>query len=189
MFVLSSPSLHSVTSVGKTSLMNQYVNKKFSNQYKATIGADFLTKEVMVDDRLVTMQVLNICKNFFFFLLSILSRNVRFFNPLFIFYCPDMGHSRTGEVPVPGCCVLPRSGLLRVGVWCDCTQHFQDTGQLEGWIPDPGQPSRSWELSLCGARQQDWLGEQTGWYESCCHTHPPKVSSAQTLKPSSCVYV
>lgn len=44
-------------STGKTSLMNQYVNKKFSNQYKATIGADFLTKEVMVEDRLVTMQV------------------------------------------------------------------------------------------------------------------------------------
>lgn len=43
--------------VGKTSLMNQYVNKKFSNQYKATIGADFLTKDVMIDDRLVTMQV------------------------------------------------------------------------------------------------------------------------------------
>ena len=39
--------------VGKTSLMNQYVHKKFSNQYKATIGADFLTKEVMVDDKLV----------------------------------------------------------------------------------------------------------------------------------------
>ena len=34
----------------------RYVNKKFSNQYKATIGADFLTKEVQVDDRLVTMQ-------------------------------------------------------------------------------------------------------------------------------------
>ena len=33
------------------------MNKKFSNQYKATIGADFLTKEVMVDDRLVTMQI------------------------------------------------------------------------------------------------------------------------------------
>ncbi len=43
--------------VGKTSLMNQYVNKKFSSQYKATIGADFLTKEMQVDDRLVTMQV------------------------------------------------------------------------------------------------------------------------------------
>jgi len=37
--------------------MNQYVNKKFSSQYKATIGADFLTKEVMVEDRLVTMQI------------------------------------------------------------------------------------------------------------------------------------
>jgi len=42
---------------GKTSLMNQYVNKKFSNQYKATIGADFLTKEVMIDDKLVTLQI------------------------------------------------------------------------------------------------------------------------------------
>jgi len=43
--------------VGKTSLMNQYVHKKFSNQYKATIGADFLTKEVVVDDKLVTLQI------------------------------------------------------------------------------------------------------------------------------------
>jgi len=43
--------------VGKTSLMNQYVNKKFTNQYKATIGADFLTKEVMIDDKVVTMQI------------------------------------------------------------------------------------------------------------------------------------
>ena len=39
------------------------MNRKFNNQYKATIGADFLTKEVMVDpagggeQRLVTMQV------------------------------------------------------------------------------------------------------------------------------------
>lgn len=45
------------SSVGKTSLMNQYVNKRFSNQYKATIGADFLTKEMVVDDRVVTVQV------------------------------------------------------------------------------------------------------------------------------------
>jgi hypothetical protein len=39
----------------------QYVNKRFSNQYKATIGADFLTKEVVVDDRVVTMQVFMKC--------------------------------------------------------------------------------------------------------------------------------
>eukprot|EP00386_Alphamonas_edax_P002241 GDKI01006728.1.p1 GENE.GDKI01006728.1~~GDKI01006728.1.p1 ORF type:complete len:213 (+),score=73.72 GDKI01006728.1:75-713(+) len=43
--------------VGKTSLMNQYVNKKFSNQYKATIGADFMTKEVTIDDKQVTLQI------------------------------------------------------------------------------------------------------------------------------------
>lgn len=43
--------------VGKTSLMNQYVDKKFSSQYKATIGADFRTKEVQVDDRQVTVQI------------------------------------------------------------------------------------------------------------------------------------
>jgi len=43
--------------VGKTSLMNQYVSNKFTSAYKATIGADFLTKEVMVDDKLVTMQI------------------------------------------------------------------------------------------------------------------------------------
>ncbi|KAE8543229.1 hypothetical protein D1P53_000717 [Cryptococcus gattii VGV] len=37
--------------------MNQYVNKRFSTQYKATIGADFLTRELVVDDRVVTMQL------------------------------------------------------------------------------------------------------------------------------------
>ncbi|MBA0775594.1 hypothetical protein Gotri_010720 [Gossypium trilobum] len=35
----------------------QYVHKKFSQQYKATIGADFVTKELQIDDRLVTLQI------------------------------------------------------------------------------------------------------------------------------------
>ncbi|KAL2888703.1 GTP-binding protein ypt7 [Ceratocystis lukuohia] len=69
--------------VGKTSLMNQYVRTSFlallvhqpaadsgsrnmlkyrsigpvPASYKATIGADFLTREVLVDDRQVTMQL------------------------------------------------------------------------------------------------------------------------------------
>jgi Ras-related protein Rab-7A len=43
--------------VGKTSLINQYVNKKFSTEYKATLAHDFVTKEVMVEDTLVTMQI------------------------------------------------------------------------------------------------------------------------------------
>jgi Ras-related protein Rab-7A len=43
--------------VGKTCLINQFALNKFSAQYKATIGADFLTKEVVVDNRQVTMQI------------------------------------------------------------------------------------------------------------------------------------
>ncbi|CAI9276879.1 unnamed protein product [Lactuca saligna] len=35
----------------------RYVKRKFSNQYKATIGADFLTKEIHFEDRLFTLQV------------------------------------------------------------------------------------------------------------------------------------
>ncbi|CAL1281428.1 unnamed protein product [Larinioides sclopetarius] len=43
--------------VGKTSLMNQYVHKKFTDVYKATIGADFYTKDVTVDGKIVTLQI------------------------------------------------------------------------------------------------------------------------------------
>ncbi|ORC92060.1 putative rab7 GTP binding protein [Trypanosoma theileri] len=43
--------------VGKTSLMHQYVNKKFDSRYKATIGADFLTKELEINGQLVTLQI------------------------------------------------------------------------------------------------------------------------------------
>ncbi|PIN13148.1 Ras-related GTPase [Handroanthus impetiginosus] len=43
--------------VGKTSLMNQYVYKKFRPHYKATIGADFVTNELQIDDKLVTLQI------------------------------------------------------------------------------------------------------------------------------------
>ncbi|KAI0460756.1 Ypt/Rab-type GTPase Rab7 [Komagataella kurtzmanii] len=43
--------------VGKTSLMQQFVNRKFSQQYKATIGADFLTKELVIDNKNVTIQL------------------------------------------------------------------------------------------------------------------------------------
>lgn len=43
---------------GKTSLMNRYVNRRFSETYKVTMGADFCTKEIVVDnEHVVTMQV------------------------------------------------------------------------------------------------------------------------------------
>lgn len=84
--------------VGKTSLMNQYVNKKFSNQYKATIGADFLTKEVMVEDRIVTMQVILVFNYFNKSSVSCISNGV-----LFVL---DLGYRWTGEVSIV------RSGFL-----------------------------------------------------------------------------
>ncbi|KAL7674664.1 hypothetical protein ACOME3_000940 [Neoechinorhynchus agilis] len=44
--------------VGKTSILNQFVKKRFVNHYKATIGADFMTKEIRLPDgRWVTLQI------------------------------------------------------------------------------------------------------------------------------------
>ncbi|CAJ1007393.1 ADP-ribosylation factor family/50S ribosome-binding GTPase [Leishmania naiffi] len=43
--------------VGKTSLMHQYVSHTFDSRYKATIGADFLSKDVEVNGRVVTLQI------------------------------------------------------------------------------------------------------------------------------------
>jgi Ras-related protein Rab-7A len=38
-------------------MMNQYVNQKFSHIYKATIGADFLSKQMWVNEKLITLQI------------------------------------------------------------------------------------------------------------------------------------
>jgi Ras-related protein Rab-7A len=37
--------------------MNQYVNNKFTQQYRATVGADFMAKDVFIDDKKVTLQI------------------------------------------------------------------------------------------------------------------------------------
>ena len=129
---------------GKTSLMNQYVNKKFSSQYKATIGADFLTKEVQVDDRLVTMQVwawpccntapvqlqhrfpvLAYCRSF--------ACRVSLRQHLtWTICCPDLGHGRAGAVSELGSGILPRGGLLRAGIRRERAEDVRELGQLEG---------------------------------------------------------
>ena len=90
--------------VGKTSLMGQFVSHKFSNQYKATIGADFLTKEVPIDDRLVTMQV-NVIQSFIVELKSV-------YRNMFVFKIWDTaGQERFQSLGVAfyrgaDCCVL-----------------------------------------------------------------------------------
>nr|XP_008102112.1 PREDICTED: ras-related protein Rab-7a isoform X1 [Anolis carolinensis] len=42
---------------GKSALMNQYVNNRFSSRYRATIGSDFLSKQVHIDGRMLTVQI------------------------------------------------------------------------------------------------------------------------------------
>ncbi|XP_078103949.1 ras-related protein rab7 isoform X2 [Sander vitreus] len=43
--------------VGKSSFMNRYVNHRFTNMYRATIGTDFLSRTVNIDEDTVTLQI------------------------------------------------------------------------------------------------------------------------------------
>jgi len=43
--------------VGKTALLTQYAKQKFSKQYKPTISADFLTKQIDIGDMAVTLMI------------------------------------------------------------------------------------------------------------------------------------
>ncbi|ELP88577.1 hypothetical protein EIN_335590 [Entamoeba invadens IP1] len=43
--------------VGKTSLLTQYITKKFYEKTKSTVGADFITHEVEVDGQTVVLQI------------------------------------------------------------------------------------------------------------------------------------
>ena len=45
------------SSVGKTSIIQTFQNSKFTQNYKPTIGADFSFKEIVLDDRVVTLQI------------------------------------------------------------------------------------------------------------------------------------
>lgn len=43
--------------VGKTSILERYVNKSFTGNYKVTIGADFLTRDLEIDGSKIKLQV------------------------------------------------------------------------------------------------------------------------------------
>ncbi|TDH14584.1 hypothetical protein EPR50_G00043900 [Perca flavescens] len=43
--------------VGKSSFMNRYVNHRFTNMYRATIGTDFLSRTVNIEEDAVTLQI------------------------------------------------------------------------------------------------------------------------------------
>ena len=43
--------------VGKTTILQQYLNGKVTGQSKPTIGADFSKKEILIDNTVVTLQI------------------------------------------------------------------------------------------------------------------------------------
>ena len=43
--------------VGKTAILNQYVDRKFNELYKATIGSDFSSKQVDIDGIFITLNI------------------------------------------------------------------------------------------------------------------------------------
>lgn len=45
------------SSVGKTALVNRFVNEEFVKTYKATVGADFFNKDIFLDGRMVALRV------------------------------------------------------------------------------------------------------------------------------------
>ena len=87
--------LHFHTSrVGKSAILEQYVSRVFKARYKATVGSDFATKQVEVDDVRITMQV-------FAFVLS-----------AYVTCITDMGYRRPRKISKHGRWILPWCRLL-----------------------------------------------------------------------------
>ncbi|ELP91858.1 GTP-binding protein yptV5, putative [Entamoeba invadens IP1] len=57
--------------VGKTALITTFCCEKFTNNYKATIGADFVTKSMIVGNKEVSMQIWDTAGNERFVSLSV----------------------------------------------------------------------------------------------------------------------
>lgn len=91
--------------VGKSALINRYVNQHFSGNYKPTIGTDLVSKEIFINDQLVTLQVRRKCSCFFLF-----SND---------FLVTDIGYGRPWAFPIFGCILLSRCWLCCTSLWCD----------------------------------------------------------------------
>jgi Ras-related protein Rab-7A len=91
-----------------------YVDQKFLQSYKATVGADFMEKEVIVDGKVINLEV-----------------------PI---VRADLGHGRTVEIPQPGRCLLPGSRLLRAGLrhhqQTRTPLAIQSFDNLDSWITE-----------------------------------------------------
>jgi len=164
--------------------MNQYVNKRFSNQYKATIGADLcvsfwwiwldlqlishssLTKAVTVEDQTVTIQVR---VDLFTSFQTDAERSVA------------LGHCRTRTLPIPWCRLLPRRGLLCALLRRELAQVIPIARELAGRVPHPGEPEWSGELPVHCVGEQGWCGGGQAAGASILLIHPWKLNWAKCL--------
>lgn len=142
-----------LNSVGKTCLINQYVNKTVPQRYKSTIGADLLSKEVLVDDTTVRLQV-EIGLVWDLYLKKINN------------CISDMGHGRTGEVSESGVVVVQRCRLLCASVWCHECKVICKSEQLEGCVYRSRQHWETRKLSICCAWKQGGLRCQNGIFHA-----------------------
>mmetsp|Transcript_2864 Transcript_2864/g.5968 ORF Transcript_2864/g.5968 Transcript_2864/m.5968 type:complete len:286 (+) Transcript_2864:223-1080(+) len=148
--------------VGKTSLMNQFHSNKFTTQYKATIGADFLTRELLVQDCLLTLQIW----------VSLAAGRPDVPHPPARRRAahreasfpaapappcsppPRAGHGGTGAVPEPGQKLLPGRGRLRAGLRHYGPAQLRKGGELAGGVPGTGRSLPQRGLPAGRARQQ-----------------------------------
>ena len=49
------------SSVGKTSLLSRFVNDKFEQKYRCTIGVEYKCKNISIDDNSIKLQVFDTC--------------------------------------------------------------------------------------------------------------------------------
>ena len=96
--------------------MTRYVDNRYTMQYRATVGADFMAKDVMIDDKMVSLQV----------------------SPVHLgsHGCQDLGYGWIGEVHLSGRCILQRGRLL-----CPRLRYHLSKSLAWDFQPDPDRAS------------------------------------------------
>lgn len=134
--------------VGKSSFMNRYVNHRFTNAYRATVGTDFFSKRTVLDGETVILQVTPT---------SSCRRRRSWQPPLTPCVCgPDLGHSWHREVPVSGYTPVQREPLLHAGVRRHFLCQLWGPGCVEEGVSGPGGAPGSIGFPFYSPGQQNW---------------------------------
>lgn len=135
------------SSVGKTALINRYVNQNFSGNFKATIGTDLASKQIFINNQLVTLQVSWKLTSFLF---------------LNEFLVTDMGYGRTRTFPIFGGILLSRCWLCSTSLWCDIAKFIQKSWIVVWGVHDTLMSRKSRKFSFRFDREQSGLEKSSG---------------------------